>query len=85
MTQGSNPSLLHCRQILYHLNHLGEYVALTGNSEERSVQALEKEIPGLARGTERGSWEVESHPFPNLSFDDGDVWQCLATCFRSFS
>ena len=22
-TQGSNPSLLHCRQILYHLNHQG--------------------------------------------------------------
>ena len=23
LTQGSNPSLLHCRQILYHLNHQG--------------------------------------------------------------
>jgi len=22
-TQGSNPGLLHCRQILYHLSHLG--------------------------------------------------------------
>ena len=49
------------------------------------MQALEKEIPGLARGTERSSWEVESHPFPNLSFDGGDLWQCLETCFRSFS
>ena len=63
----------------------GNRVALTGNSEERSVQALEKEIPGLARGAERGSWEVESHPFPNLLFNGGDLWQCLATCFRSFS
>ena len=26
LTQGSNPGLLHCRQILYHLNHQGSLV-----------------------------------------------------------
>ena len=28
-TQGSNPSLLHCRQILYHLSHQGSHLNLS--------------------------------------------------------
>ena len=29
LTQGSNPSLLHCRQILYHLSHQGSHLNLS--------------------------------------------------------
>ena len=29
-TQGSNLSLLHCRQILYHLSHQGKYIQING-------------------------------------------------------
>ena len=34
LTQGSNPSLLHCRQILYHLSHKGAYE----NSQRNETQ-----------------------------------------------
>ena len=41
-TQASNPVLLHCRQILYHLSHQGSpnYYWETRKKNERKVQAL---------------------------------------------
>ena len=43
-TQGSNPGLLHCRQILYHLNHQGspkrEIELLTKHSESLFLNSL---------------------------------------------
>ena len=32
LTQGSNPGLLHCRQILYHLSHQGVVVSYYGSN-----------------------------------------------------
>ena len=32
-TQGSNPGLLHCRQILYHLSHQVKFYIIVYNSE----------------------------------------------------
>ena len=29
LTQGSNPGLLHCRQIIYHLSHQGSYIVMS--------------------------------------------------------
>ena len=31
LTQGSNPGLLHCRQILYHLSHQGSPLIVTAH------------------------------------------------------
>ena len=37
-TQGSNPGLLHCRQILYHLSHQESYLSLTINLRNTFLQ-----------------------------------------------
>ena len=36
-TQGSNPGLPHCRQILYQLSHQGSFISLTGKNNEASA------------------------------------------------
>ena len=33
-TQGSNPGLLHCRQVLYHLSHQGYHFSLRGGKSQ---------------------------------------------------
>ena len=35
-TQGSNPGLLHCRQMLYHLSHQGSPISNKGNAKDCS-------------------------------------------------
>lgn len=49
---------------------------------QRSMQALEKEILGSARGAGEALWE-ESHILPQIFFYGVDPWRCLAACPRS--
>ena len=53
-TQGSNPSLLHCRQTLYHLNHQGSQAVKI--HKENPAHSLEVEIIS----TERSQLQVLS-------------------------
>ena len=39
-TQGSNPGLLHCRQILYHLNHRGSPITYMNETERESHSVM---------------------------------------------
>ena len=43
-TQGSNPGLLHCRQILYHLSHQVKLNTVVYNSELQKDLYLKPEI-----------------------------------------
>ena len=49
LTQGSNLGLLHCRQILYHLNHNGSPpLEAPPNSEESNLMKITySETPGV--------------------------------------
>ena len=40
MTQGSDPGLLHCRQILYHLSHQGSPVLTNKEVQSREVRFI---------------------------------------------
>ena len=65
-TQGSNPGLPHCRQILYQLSHLGspEMLVLALIRQLR-MHAYEKPCQpgatGRARFSVRTGWETQSH------------------------
>ena len=43
-TQGSNPGLLHCRQILYHLNHQGSPIPIQIMANTITVCKLSPEV-----------------------------------------
>ena len=63
-TQGSNPGLLHCRQILYQLSHQGsprvlEWVACPSEKAMAPTPVL---LPGKSHG--RGAWWATVHAVP---------------------
>ena len=46
LTQGLNPGLLHCKQILYHLNHQGVCVCLVAQSCPTLCDPMDCSLPG---------------------------------------
>ena len=56
-TQGSNPGLLHCRQILYHLSHQGR----PGGLVVKNLPAVQK-VAGLIPGSGRSPGEGSDNP-----------------------
>ena len=60
LTQGLNPGLLHCRQILYHLNHEGSPIPLEkGMATHSSILAWR--IPARG-GLGAGYQPQQQHP-----------------------
>ena len=80
LTQGSNPGLLHCKQIPYHLSHQG-----TRGTREVRQQVAE---------TLRAATRVSSFPFLSLHLQSGStqappsdlrykLFACLTNCFQA--
>ena len=65
-TQGSNPGLLHCRQMLYHLSHQGRLWRLMEVSSHR-LDWLLTQLLVLLPSMENGGWgwkfQASSHGF----------------------
>ena len=55
-TQGSNPSLLHCRRILYHLSHQGSLKSLDSNLFKSCGTSLAVHWSRLGRACELDPW-----------------------------
>ena len=72
-TQGSNPGLLHGRQILYHLSHPGK-PQLAGDSEARALPqtALQKERRYKAEGRDFPGGPRVKNPPPDAE-DVGSI------------
>ena len=66
-TQGSNPGLLHCRQIIYHLNHLGRLSAKIIPSVLSTPSILSVTEP-LKSQLVNISWFLFPLPFPPYYF-----------------
>ena len=52
-TQGSNPGLLHCRQILYQLSHQGNPKSPKGNAKRYLTYGKKSDLIGNVQDTER--------------------------------
>ena len=81
LTQGLNPNLLHCRQILYHLSHQGGPHI---NKEVRKYLALEREHMQLLnhkQGIENSEFGCSS---PSPSAESGCPWFPSKTCLWAF-
>ena len=78
-TQGSNPGLLHCRQILYHLNHKGsprilEWVAYPFSELVKSHSAkVVLHTPTL----EFGDVKIKLHTVSEAKFKDNEMLFCI--------
>ena len=59
LTQGSNPGLLHCRRILYHLNHQG--------NPNRTFLNLIKGVGGSGHRKYSGSYVLSTNYLPELT------------------
>ena len=81
-TQGSNPGLPHCRQILYHLSHQGSARIL-----EWVAYPFSRDLPGI--GIEPGSPVLQANSLPaELQGSSRDKNMCqisLQKCFPSTS
>ena len=55
LTQGLNPHLLHCRQILYHLSHQGRVCC---HKEDVNRPGHELEYSSLEPGWDKTRWEI---------------------------
>ena len=96
-TQGSNPGLLHCRQILYHLSHQGsprilEWVAspspgdlpnpgIKTGSPALQVDSLPAELPGKPKNTGVGSLSLLQGIFPPQESNQG-LWHCRQILYQ---
>ena len=74
LTQGSKPSLLHCRQMLYHLSHQGNHgiTICSSNSAPIIYHGQLKQAPRQTQGpvlTATGRWKQVNGP----SAEDGDT------------
>ena len=56
-TQRLNPHLLHCKQILYHLSHLGSFIHLRGDYKSFPLKTID-----IFKNTETRLNGVASHP-----------------------
>ena len=82
-TQGSNPGLLHCKQILYHLSHQGShrnsYIGKKGNEDSQNILS-EKNLKTEHRQNTVETLESKASLLFNSTF--GPFPQCV--CHNAF-
>ena len=89
LTQGSNPGLLHCRQILYHLSHQGcpFYYFGEGDGTPLQYSCLENPMDGGAwwaavHGAEKSWTPLSDFTFSSVQFSLSVVSDSLRPHFR---
>ena len=73
LTQGSNPGLPHCRQILYHLNHQGRHSIQCYTVKYTKAQPLAEDAH---------MWQSMPNTWTNLTWLDMWMHACISECSK---
>ena len=95
LTQGSNPDLLHCRQILYRLSYKGTLPMRRDKEELSSIPGWKRSLGGkhgnslqyscLENPMDREAWQARVHGVPGFQFFVClGFFLCLLGCFCSW-
>ena len=71
--QGSNPGLLHCRQILYHLSHQGSPYICTSEVAQLCLTLCNPMDCSLPRSSIHGIFQARVLEWAAIAFSEGNI------------